>query len=315
MDQISIDLDILKAPEIGVLARKLETSPAEALGYVVLAFMYFREHGNLELCLERRLSFEDISHELGWPKDPDKFVEALFLAGIVSATETGFMQFVLCRNQDPPETELVQTIVENSPLDDVEPPIESKPIKKGLRFEILKRDGFRCVYCGATPLQRLLHVDHVTPRSKGGSNDPSNLVTACLVCNLGKSATPLDTSKIAGPDGATQTREHAEQIKEYLKAHQELTAAKRSAVDQLALLWAQSFDGWVLTERAKQSIKLFLEWFPFDDVAWAIERTAATGRFSSSATMNSEGFKYFCAIMHRSHKAGRVDRAPKGGQS
>lgn len=55
------------------------------------------------------------------------------------------------------------------------------------RFEILKRDGFKCVYCGAKPEQNKLHIDHVLPRSKGGLNIKSNLVTCCKECNLGKS--------------------------------------------------------------------------------------------------------------------------------
>lgn len=57
------------------------------------------------------------------------------------------------------------------------------------RFTILKRDGFRCVYCGATPDVSQLHVDHYTPRSRGGTDHPSNLRTACAPCNLSKSAT------------------------------------------------------------------------------------------------------------------------------
>lgn len=63
------------------------------------------------------------------------------------------------------------------------------PIGKGLRFRILARDRFRCVYCGAksTDAGVKLAVDHVKPRSKGGANDPSNLVTSCEPCNAGKS--------------------------------------------------------------------------------------------------------------------------------
>lgn len=61
-----------------------------------------------------------------------------------------------------------------------------KQVSQRLRFQILARDGFRCCYCGATPKQAQLHVDHVHPRSHGGTNEPSNLVTACTDCNLGK---------------------------------------------------------------------------------------------------------------------------------
>lgn len=42
------------------------------------------------------------------------------------------------------------------------------------------RDAGRCVYC-LSP--RELTLDHLTPRSKGGTDDPENLVTACLSCN------------------------------------------------------------------------------------------------------------------------------------
>ena len=55
------------------------------------------------------------------------------------------------------------------------------------RFKILARDNFRCVYCGATAQMSQLHVDHVIPRSKGGEDNSSNYVVACLACNLGKS--------------------------------------------------------------------------------------------------------------------------------
>jgi 5-methylcytosine-specific restriction endonuclease McrA len=33
----------------------------------------------------------------------------------------------------------------------------------------------------------LLHVDHIKPRSLGGTNDPDNLQTLCRKCNIGKS--------------------------------------------------------------------------------------------------------------------------------
>jgi len=56
-----------------------------------------------------------------------------------------------------------------------------------MRFEILKRDEFRCQYCGATPQEGVvLVIDHIYPKSKGGSNKMDNLITACQICNGGK---------------------------------------------------------------------------------------------------------------------------------
>jgi len=66
------------------------------------------------------------------------------------------------------------------------------PISRKLRFEILKRDGFSCAYCGARAPDVELHLDHVIPVSKHGATDATNLVTACVDCNLGKGSTSLD---------------------------------------------------------------------------------------------------------------------------
>jgi 5-methylcytosine-specific restriction endonuclease McrA len=72
---------------------------------------------------------------------------------------------------------------------DVVQPSVSPPISARLRFRILVRDRFRCVYCGAKASDPgvELHVDHVKPRSQGGTNEPSNLATSCRPCNEGKS--------------------------------------------------------------------------------------------------------------------------------
>lgn len=66
------------------------------------------------------------------------------------------------------------------------------------RFEIFKRDGFRCRYCGRTSDEAKLHVDHVDPVALGGSDDDANLVTACSDCNLGKAAIPLSAAPPSG---------------------------------------------------------------------------------------------------------------------
>ena len=49
------------------------------------------------------------------------------------------------------------------------------------RHNILRRDGYRCQYCGTskTPLT----IDHVIPKTKGGQDTWENLVCACVKCN------------------------------------------------------------------------------------------------------------------------------------
>lgn len=56
------------------------------------------------------------------------------------------------------------------------------------RFMILERDGYTCQYCGRKAPEVALEVDHIIPVAKGGSNKPSNLITACRECNSGKRA-------------------------------------------------------------------------------------------------------------------------------
>jgi hypothetical protein len=69
-------------------------------------------------------------------------------------------------------------------------------VSKRLRFEILRRDNHACRYCGRGAPEAKLTVDHVLPVALGGSDDASNLVTACQDCNGGKSATPPDAALV-----------------------------------------------------------------------------------------------------------------------
>lgn len=54
------------------------------------------------------------------------------------------------------------------------------------RLGIFIRDAFRCQYCGRRFSQKNLTIDHVVPRSRGGKTDWSNVVTACMSCNIKK---------------------------------------------------------------------------------------------------------------------------------
>ncbi len=70
-------------------------------------------------------------------------------------------------------------------------------LTKRIRYEVLRRDNFTCRYCGAKAPDVALTVDHVVPVALGGSDDPSNLVTACGPCNSGKTSTQPDAPLVA----------------------------------------------------------------------------------------------------------------------
>ncbi|PIP36952.1 MAG: HNH endonuclease [Desulfobacterales bacterium CG23_combo_of_CG06-09_8_20_14_all_52_9] len=51
---------------------------------------------------------------------------------------------------------------------------------------VLIRDGFRCAYCGAEKVK--LTIDHIIPRSRGGTTCFENCVTSCKFCNTRKAS-------------------------------------------------------------------------------------------------------------------------------
>lgn len=73
-----------------------------------------------------------------------------------------------------------------------------------LRFQILERDGFRCRYCGRSKDEPgvILEVDHAVPVTRGGTDAPDNLITACESCNQGKGSR-------VGADGPGDLQERA----------------------------------------------------------------------------------------------------------
>jgi 5-methylcytosine-specific restriction endonuclease McrA len=88
------------------------------------------------------------------------------------------------------------------------------------RRNLYRRDQLRCQYCGRRQLAEALTIDHVVPRSQGGSTNWSNCVLACKACNRKKGGrTPdqagmkllnhpvrPDWSLVAGPDAGRLTQ-------------------------------------------------------------------------------------------------------------
>ncbi len=49
---------------------------------------------------------------------------------------------------------------------------------------VLTRDGFKCAYCGKS--KKYLTIDHVIPKSRGGTTSFENCVASCNLCNARK---------------------------------------------------------------------------------------------------------------------------------
>jgi hypothetical protein len=159
-------------------------------------------------------------------------------------------------------------------------------ISKKLRFEILTRDGYACVYCGRDRSEVKLEVDHVIPKSKGGSNDPVNLVSACFDCNRSKSNSLIPEAKTAG--FCVQNSEHvtrmaeaeAAKIKAMRSAKRQFNKLKRDLEDCLAL---------EITKPGERSVKQFLAKLGPVEVAEAAE--IASTKFSKG-----DRWRYFCGV-------------------
>lgn len=75
-----------------------------------------------------------------------------------------------------------------------------------LRYQVLKRDRFRCVLCGASPATDPaceLHLDHIVPFREGGKTEAANLRTLCAACNLGRNAADRSASGRAAETAAS----------------------------------------------------------------------------------------------------------------
>lgn len=102
-----------------------------------------------------------------------------------------------------------------------------------VRFEVFKRDGFQCRYCGKKSPEVVLEVDHVVPVCEGGGDDEMNLVTACWDCNRGKAGVPLaEVMTGSDPhDKAILVLERERQLREYNAVMAAVAARVESDVD------------------------------------------------------------------------------------
>ncbi len=113
---------------------------------------------------------------------------------------------------------------------------EREPIGKRLRFEVFKRDSFKCQYCGVGAPDVLLHVDHIKAVAEGGTNDITNLVTACSDCNLGKGSKSLADSSVVQKSQLQleELQQRREQLEMLMQWREGLRDLAEEAIEQIA---------------------------------------------------------------------------------
>lgn len=95
---------------------------------------------------------------------------------------------------------------------------------ENVKMYVRARDEYTCQYCGVV-MPPDLEVDHIVPRSHGGSNRPDNLVAACHECNAEKG------NRTAAEYGHPEV---AERAKRSLRAVAHTQAGKTATLGALA---------------------------------------------------------------------------------
>ena len=104
----------------------------------------------------------------------------------------------------------------------------SRWIQPSTRVAIYLRDGLACSWCGTTLEQGAqLTLDHCKPRSKGGNNDATNLITSCFKCNSSRG-----TRSLVAFAKAVATYVNHEQTKDGILRH--ITTIRQRKLDRKA---------------------------------------------------------------------------------
>jgi hypothetical protein len=179
---------------------------------------------------------------------------------------------------------------------------EAKTKRKGLskkvRFEVFKRDSFTCQYCGEKAPDIILHVDHINPVSKGGTNEILNLITSCQNCNLGKSNNKLgDKSTINKQQKQLEElQERREQIDMMFEWQKGLNQLDDEICKKIIGHIEEIIVPFTLNDNGKSTIKKVYSSFSIDEIFEAINTSKKYLKFDDGGLMNESVEKFIKSI-------------------
>lgn len=150
------------------------------------------------------------------------------------------------------------------------------PLSKKLRFEVFKRDSFRCQYCGVEAPSAILEVDHIDPVAAGGTDDIINLITSCRPCNSGKGARPLNDQSAARKAKAQldELQERREQLEMMIEWKRGLANAAMSETAAVEKFWQDRLPGWTVKDAFKLRLRKLVKKYGAMTVIEAIDKAA-----------------------------------------
>lgn len=170
-------------------------------------------------------------------------------------------------------------------------PQKRQSMSKKLRFDVFKRDSFKCQYCGSTPPTVILEVDHIHPVSQGGKNCLDNLLTACFDCNRGKGAHLLSAIPESVTDRAALLAEKMEQVKAFARLVKSRKKMEEGQIDEVEDAFRIHFTGFGFSPSFRESVRIFVQKLPAHDVSAYMHLACAR-----VAGRRDDAIKYFCGI-------------------
>ena len=156
------------------------------------------------------------------------------------------------------------------------------------------------MYCGATPPQAVLHVDHINPVANGGKNDIDNLISSCSECNFGKGSALLTSVPQDLQSKALFLLEAEKQIRGYQDAVDAKILRIERDCRRVVELYELFHTGYTLSKTAIISVNYFIDKLGLDETMAAMSLSCHKKPTLKNST---DCYGYFCGICRNKLKA------------
>ena len=167
---------------------------------------------------------------------------------------------------------------------------ERKQLSKKTRFQVFKRDEFRCCYCGQCPPKVVLEVDHIIAVANGGTNQIDNLITSCFDCNRGKGAELLETVPASLSDKIAIQQEKMDQLRALDRLLKQQKKRERQQIEEVNEAFQIRYPERTLSDSFRVSVGQFIREIGLDECISAMHKACVRTKGPTDAT------KYFCGI-------------------